>query len=175
VSVWRSETAPLTGSVRQTRRKNRKVEPGAVYLNVDLEIRSRSNLRPLVDALRRRLFVLHAGRVRGVFFASFEVGGVTLPPDAAIGRLARALSDLPPSLRRLWEGARDRVFDIGLEKTTGRGRFPLALRQETVKTIARLDARVALTLYSHVSGQRRKLPAVRRTQRSTAPASSRRG
>ena len=56
----------------------------------------------------------------------------------------RALSDLPPSVRRLWEGARARVFDIGLKKTTGRGRFTLALRQETVKTIARLDTRVAL-------------------------------
>ena len=55
----------------------------------------------------------------------------------------RALSDLPPSVRRLWEGASARVFDIG-KKTTGRGRFTLALRQETVKTIARLDARVAL-------------------------------
>jgi hypothetical protein len=129
-----------------------------VYLNVDLEIRSRSNLMPLVDALRPHLDVLHAGRVRGAFLASFEVAGVTLPADVAIRRLARALSDLSPSVRRLWKQARDRVFDIGLERTAGRGAFPIALRQETVKTIARLNARVAVTLYSHVRRHRRALP-----------------
>ena len=120
---------------------------GAVYLNVDLEIRSRSNLMPLVDALRPRLDVLHAGHSRGQFVASFEVAGVTLPPDVAIDRLARAVSGLPPSIRKLWRQASDRIFDIGVERTAGRGAFPLALRPETVRTIARLNARIALTLY----------------------------
>jgi hypothetical protein len=127
--------------------KKRAMAPGAVYLNVDLEIRSRSNLMPLVDALRPRLDVLNAGEARGEFRVSFEVAGVTLPPDVAIHRFARAVSDLPPSIRKLWRQARDRVFDIGVQRTAGRGAFPLALRPETVKTIARLNARIALTLY----------------------------
>ena len=143
---------------------------GAGYLNVDLEIRSRSNLTPLVDALRPRLFVLYAGRVRGTFFASFEISGLTLPPDMAIRRLARVLSGLPPSARSLWKRAHDRVFDIGLRKTAGRATFPLTLRPETVKTIARMNARVALTLYSHARLQRkRKLPNSRRYASRTRP------
>jgi len=129
---------------------------GAVYLNVDLEVRSRANLMPLVDALRPRLFVLNARRVRGAFFASFEISGLTLPPDAAIRRFAQVLSGLPPSVRRLWKSAHDRVFDIGLERTAGRGIFSLALRPETVKTIARMNARVAFTLYSHGRRERKR-------------------
>ena len=127
--------------------RKRKIAPGAVYLNVDLEVRSRSNLIPLVDALRPRLDVLNAGEARGEFRVSFELAGVTLPPDVAIHRLARAVTGLPPSIRKLWRQARDRVFDIGVQRTAGRGAFPLALRPETVKTIARLNARIALTLY----------------------------
>ena len=129
-----------------------------MYLNVDLEIRSRSDLMPLVDALQPHLDVLHAGRAQGGgFLASFEITGASVPPDAAIRRLARALLALPPSVRKLWKQARDRVFDIGLEATAVRGAYPVALRQETVKTIARLNARVAVTLYSRANS-RRKLP-----------------
>jgi hypothetical protein len=127
-------------------KKKKKAVAGALYLNVDLEIRSRSNLMPLVDALRPQLDVLNAGRFGGEFVASFEVAGVTLSPDVAIRRLARAVSGLPPSVRKLWRQARDRVFDIGVERTAGRRAFPLALRPETVKTIARLNARLAYTL-----------------------------
>jgi hypothetical protein len=128
----------------------------AGYLNVDLEIRSRSSLMPLVDALRPRLLVLHAGRIRGTFFASFEISGTTLPPDMAIRRLARALSDQPPRIQRLWKEARDRVFDIGLEMKARPSTFALALRPGTVKTIARLNARVAITLYPHAKRQRKR-------------------
>jgi hypothetical protein len=88
-----------------------------VYLNVDLEIRSRSNLKPLVDAQRPRLDVLNAHEARGEFRVSFEAPGVTLPPDVAIHRLARAVAGSPPSLRKLWRQARDRVFDIGVQRT----------------------------------------------------------
>ena len=89
-----------------------------------------------------------------MFFASFEVPGVTLPPDVAIKRLAARLAKLPPSVRRVWKQARDRVFDIGLEHTDGREPFAIALRSETVKTIGRLNARVAITLYAR--GPRRR-------------------
>src|SRR5207237_6828495 len=66
--------------------------PAAVYLNVDLEVRSRSNLSPLVNALERRLLLLYAGRARGLFFASFDIAGMTLTPDAAISLVAKELS-----------------------------------------------------------------------------------
>ena len=160
--------------------KPRNPDLGAVYLNVDLEIRSQSNLMPLVDALRPRLFVLHAGRVRGAFFASFEISGLTLPPDMANRRLARVLSDLPPSVRSLWKRAHDRVYEIGLRKTAGRATFSLAFRPETVKRIARMNARVALTLYSHARlPRKRKLPTAGvtlrgRDQREAGPIRTRR-
>ena len=136
----------------------KNVESGAKYLNVDLEIRSRSDLTPLVGALSRSLFLLHAGRIRGTFLASFETPGLDLPPDRAIKRLADAVSALPPSARKFWKLARDRVFDIGVAKSASRGVFALALRPETLGTIAQLDARLAFTLYPAEKRTRQRLP-----------------
>jgi len=128
--------------------KKRNVEPGAEYLNVDLEIRSRSDLTPLVDELSKSLFLLYAGRIRRTFFANFETGGMSLAPEKAIKRLADAVFALPPSARKFWKAAEDRVFDIGVEaNSAGPDIFALALQPETLKTIAQLNARLAFTFY----------------------------
>jgi hypothetical protein len=138
-----------------------------VYLNVDLEIRSQSDLTPLVQALRRRLFVLHAGRMRGTFFASFETPGASYPPDIAIRRLASALLRLPPPLRKQWRQARDRVFDIGIARAAGATPFSLALRNETMRIVTELNARLALTLYPHTREAPRRLPNTPRERSGT--------
>ncbi len=133
------------------RRRKQPVKARATageYLNVDLEVQSRSDLKPLVNALARRLFVLHVGRVGRDFFASFEAGGGNRgTPDGAIRQLIRAIDALSPPAARLWKGAHDRVFDIGVERAKGKDALSLALEKETVKEIARLNARVALTFY----------------------------
>jgi len=135
----------------------KKARPGVVYLNVDLEIRSRSDLTPLVTALRHQLVVLYAGRMQRAFFASFETSGRRYPPDVAIRRLARALRRLPPPLQRLWRHARDRVFDIGVARATGVDPLYLTLRQETIEIVAMLNARLALTFYPDAGESRRSL------------------
>jgi hypothetical protein len=122
-------------------------DAAARYLNVDLEIRSRSDLAPLAKALSRRLIVLHVGKVGREYLLSLEVSGLSVHPDAIIRRFDRVISSLPPVVRTLWTRARDRVFDIGLETTSGSKPFVLTLDPETVKTVARLNARIALTVY----------------------------
>jgi len=123
-----------------------------------LEIRSRSDLTQLVKALQRRLFVLHAGRVRGTFFASFEASGLSHAPDVAIRRFASALRRLPRPLQRLWKQARERVFDIGVARAAGATPFALVLRPETLRTVSKLNARLALTFYSQKWRGRKRLP-----------------
>src|SRR5262249_56836312 len=102
-------------------------------------------------ALEPNLCVLHAGRVRGVFFASFETSGVRYSPDKAIRLLATALLGLPAPLQKLWKQAGALVFDIGLEKARGTTAFTLFLQSDTVKLLAGLEARVAITLYARLA------------------------
>ena len=124
-----------------------KTDPGANYLNVDLEIRSRFDLKTLAEAVSPGLDVIHFSRISNEFLLSLEVPGCPRNPDATIMILAKRLLALPPSVRKQWKQVRDRVFDVGIEKTVNDGVFVLALRLETVKTVAKLDARVAITLY----------------------------
>jgi hypothetical protein len=127
----------------------KKAPAAAEYLNVDLEVRSPVDLKPLVHALGRKgLFVLHVGLIGNEFFASFEPGGGNRgTPDAAIQRLIRVVDGLPAPAARLWKRAHDRVFDVGIAASTGRGALDLPLALNTVKAIARLHARVAVTVY----------------------------
>jgi hypothetical protein len=122
----------------------------ADYINVDLEVRSRTNLQPLADALSRRLFSLHVGGSKGDYLATFENGAgaaKTGTPDLAIMRLVHAIDSLPPAIKSHWTKARDRVFDIGVAKAKGSKVFQLGLRTATVEAIVRLKARVALSFY----------------------------
>ena len=122
----------------------------ADYINVDLEVRSRTNLQPLADALSRPLFCLHVGGSKGDFLATFENGAGaarTGTADLAIVRLVRAVDSLSPEMKRHWTKARDRVFDIGLAKASGSKPFQLSLTPATVAAVVRLKARIALTFY----------------------------
>jgi len=149
--------------------KKKISEPAAEYLNVDLEIRSRSDLTPLADELSRSLFLLHAGRIPRTFLASFETGGGTQPPDRAIKRLAAAVSRLPPPTRKLLRAAGSRAFDIGVAaKSSGRDVLTLSIKPETLKAIAQLDAHLALTFYPPDGRLRQKPP------RTNAPSSKER-
>jgi hypothetical protein len=139
----------------------------ADYINVDLEVRSRTALQPLADALSRRLFSLYVGGSKGDFLATFENGaGVakTSTPDLAMMRLVRAIDSLPPEIKRHWTGARDRVFDIGVAAATGSKAFQLSLSTATVAAVTRLNARIALTFYPpYYPGTVNPTRALRRT------------
>lgn len=121
--------------------------PAAEYLNVDLEVRSRRDLKPLIDALFPQLDTLYVGRIRKAHFASFEISTLRNSPDSAITEMVRALSKLPEAARRLWDQADDRVFDIGFEQLKGGQRIIWGLRQKTLHEVARLGARIAVSMY----------------------------
>jgi hypothetical protein len=124
--------------------------PLAEFINVDLEVRPRADLQPLVDALSRSLFSLYAGREGRGYLATFENGAGARgadTPDRTIQRIIRVVDRLRPDVRRHWNRARDRVFDIGVTKTSGAKVFYLPLAAKTVQAISRVGARIALSFY----------------------------
>lgn len=119
----------------------------AEYLNVDLEVRSCHDLKPLVDALFPELHTLYVGRIGKKHFASFEISTLRNAPGPAIKVMLHALSKLPERARRSWDLADDRVFDIGFEQKEGDRRFTWSLRQKTLAEVARFRARIAVSMY----------------------------
>ena len=127
--------------------KSRQTRLAGTYLNVDLEIRSRFELAPLVKELSKSLFVLHTGREARMHFASFEVASLEDSPDLAIREMAHAIMNLSSSSRDIWKSAADRTFDIGSEQLPGRRPYVQILEPETIDVIAKLRGRVKFTLY----------------------------
>jgi hypothetical protein len=146
-----------------TRRRSRATTS---FLNVDLDVSGVEDLAPLVQALRPAIFELYTGRSGSGYQAHLELAsrGSAGPSDAdgTITRFVRLLLALPPRARRLWDRARQRDFNIGVQAGMDPHAFELGLRATTLQAVAGLRGRIVLTVYavdreSH-DGRRRQRP-----------------
>jgi hypothetical protein len=122
------------------------------FLNVDLDVSGTEDLSPLVQALHPAIFELHTGRGRSGYETHLELASRasarTSDADATIKRFVKLLTVLPPRARGLWERARQRDFNIGIQGGSEPHAFELGLRPETLQAVARLGARIVVTVYA---------------------------
>lgn len=119
----------------------------AEFLNVDVDLRSRTHLSGLIEALSLSLVVTHVGRdgrnhwVRLCFVNPKD-------PSRAIRRFARLFAKLPKALQRAWHDAVSREFDIGIQAGDKPQATEWVLDADAIKEAGRLGARVRITVYS---------------------------
>lgn len=120
------------------------------YLNVDLDILSRSPLDRLASAMGPRAYVLYVGRHGRRYGARLELARshVGMSADKTIRGLVRLVETLPPAERRLWDGALSREFNIGIEAGLQPHAFELRLKPATVESIVRIGATLVVTVYA---------------------------
>jgi len=118
------------------------------FLNVDLDIYSKANLRPLVAALGKEVFALHLGREGGLWSAHLELSEEPKNADAAIRCFAALVRALPPTKRRLWDAAVTRDFNIGVQAGSRPHAREIKLSPGTVQKVASLKARLVVTVYA---------------------------
>jgi hypothetical protein len=126
------------------------------YRNVDLEIWSRSDLRPLVDAFGDRVTAIHVGRIKGRHFAGLELTAMTKTADKTIRRLAALVRSLPRAARRLWNKAERREFNIGIQAGQNQYAFRCPVDPEALRAVSDIGGRVVITVYGSAIGE---LPA----------------
>jgi hypothetical protein len=117
------------------------------FLNVDLDIYSRSDLQPLVAALSQKTFVLHAARYGRSHSADLELARSPKTANGAIRIFAGLISGLPKRERRLWDMATARDFNIGVQAATQPHSYEIRLAHDTVETVSALKARIVVTVY----------------------------
>jgi hypothetical protein len=117
------------------------------FLNVDLDIRSRVPLDPLLDAFGRRVVVLFAGREGRGHAAHLELAGETLSPDALVRRFVRLVERLPRAARASWNGAQSREFNVGVQAAREPHSFDVRLERATIQAVANVNGRIGLTVY----------------------------
>ena len=118
------------------------------FLNVDLDIYSRSDLQPLVSALGKKVIVLHAGRDKRTFSAHLELARNARNADAAISAFCVLIESLGPRERALWNASKIRDFSIGVQAGDHPRACEFALAAATLKAAAKLGARVSFVVYA---------------------------
>ena len=143
------------------------------FLNVDLDIYSRLSLQPLVSALGKKVFVLHAGREKRTYCAHLELTRITKNADATIRAFCALIESLPTAERELWNMAKVRDFNIGVQAEARPHSHETALAVETVKAASEVGARIVFTVYAPEGHGRRR--AVVKADSKKAPMSTRIG
>ncbi len=125
-----------------------KAKRPAGYLNVDLEIVSYGSLDSLAEEMGKAVLVLYSGPGKGrQRLLCLESLRWPNSPDAAARELCRAIDRLSPGVRRVWECARRKEFNVGYELPTGLRAVQVTLQPETVRRIIALGGTIAFTCY----------------------------
>jgi hypothetical protein len=140
-----------------------------LFRNVDLDIYSRSDLQPLVTALGHRVIDLYVGRVRRTYEAHLELatGRNNQTVASIILGFCKLIERLPSAKRELWDSAKTRSFDIGIEAPKRNFHFWTAVSPEAVRAAAEVGAQIAVTVYGPMK------VAPKEKKKATTPSSKR--
>jgi hypothetical protein len=119
------------------------------FANVDLDVISREDLRPLAAALEHGAYALNVEKYRRRWRATFEVHHPAKQDsaDAVIVEFGRVLKRLRGEGRRLFVEAEERVFDIGINGGLEPHSFHQALSLPALKIALALRTTIAITVY----------------------------
>jgi len=117
------------------------------FLNVDLEIFSRSDLEPLVNSFGKRVHTLFLGKVFGYYKATLEIAGQPKSPEFCILGFCKLIRSLTTQERECWDKAKARTFDIGIEAPDQGKTYWAPIGMEAVQAAAEVNARIAISVY----------------------------
>jgi hypothetical protein len=127
--------------------RSRDAEDATSFLNVDLDIWSRTSLHPLVNAFGKRVIVLSVGKEGRRYGAHLELSAGTNNPDRLLRRFVKQVQQLPRSAKVLWNSARVREFNVGVQAGRQPHAFELRLEPETLRAVASVKAQIGFTVY----------------------------
>jgi hypothetical protein len=88
----------------------------SAFLNVDLDISSKFDLQPLVAEMGQKVSLSYVGLESRTYRAHMDLAiGNPKSPESAILQYCKVVQELPPEARDLWNTAKTRTFDIGIE------------------------------------------------------------
>jgi hypothetical protein len=118
------------------------------FLNVDLDIYSKSHLEPLVEALKGRPFIHYVGREKGRYAAHISLSSHGQTADALIRNLGRLIKKLPKPARALWNSATSREFNLGIQSGYKPQSHEVNVSESTVALVSELNASIVITTYA---------------------------
>ena len=118
------------------------------FLNVDLDLESKSPLDTLLTGLGDAVVVLHQEQVNDRYAATLEITADPKTAEATILQFCHLLEQLPKHARAVWDRCDTRVFDIGFDAGDSPRSLRSVLDPDTVKRVAALGAGINITIYA---------------------------
>ena len=117
------------------------------FLNVDLDVESRTPLDPLIENLGDDVIVLHCGKSRGLHEAHFEIADSGCDAESTLSTFCTLLENLAPEAAQVWKHAVSRTFDLGFDSGDAPRSFRSILHPQIIQRIASLEAALIITIY----------------------------
>jgi hypothetical protein len=124
--------------------------PEAAFIAVDVSVRSRRSLQPLLDVWNHAQTPsrLTTEAPRWIYFTG-NGGKRAKSPDQIILGLVAQVEAFDRATRRCWDQATSRTFDIGIQAGLAPYSFEdVRLGEATIKAVARIGAQIKITLYA---------------------------
>ena len=138
------------------------------FMNVDLDVLSRSPLEPLAQAFGKAVTVLYVGPEGRRYGAHFELAdSFQKDADALVQGFVDLVHGLHPSVLKLWNGARSRDFNIGIQSAPKPNCHELRLSAKTVAAVARVRGSVVITTYAPVPEPSAEMARIARRRPTT--------
>jgi hypothetical protein len=141
----------LKRKIAVPKKKGLALEPGTTHFrNVDLDVESREPLDALAAALGKKVSVRFLGPLGPRKYAAYvslsRSDGKTA--NALTRELCALVTRLPKPARRLWDRARERRFDVGIEAGHTPRSHEVRLEPRTVGLVASLGGSIVITTYA---------------------------
>jgi hypothetical protein len=131
-----------------------------IFANVDLDIESKADLKPLLDCFSTDVDILFHDKLdNGNDFASLEFhlnivkAGIYGEPDKTISAFCSLIENLPLEFQRIWQDCVEKRFDLGFESGNTEKRYNATIKPETVRRIAEIGASLVITIYPIVESK----------------------
>ena len=118
------------------------------FLNVDLEVAGKSSLDALDEELSSRFFSLYRAREGKLDRAHYETRGQHHDAESCLKAMLRVLGRMSPKARKTWRSATVRDFSIGVQSSAKPFSYEVPISPRTLAAVAKLDARILLTVYA---------------------------
>ncbi len=122
--------------------------PKIEFINVDLDLESKTPFDNLVKVFEKSEIVLHyEGSKRKCWFARIEVSFSPRKPETAVLHLCRLVKNLSGIELQEWNSCYMREFNLGYHCGEKPWAYPSALSKNAVLLMSQVQASLAITLY----------------------------
>ncbi|MDR3467332.1 MAG: hypothetical protein P4M07_15480 [Xanthobacteraceae bacterium] len=126
----------------------------AQFLNLDVVLRSRSELGALVKHLDQRVVVVSNQEFERQFVVVLELAGEGPAQDAqrCTQQFLTIIDEFPAATLDLWKGCASRTFSYGFEGGCDYPALDTRIAADLLIEIGRVGADIGITVYPHRTG-----------------------